>query len=389
AQRVGAEDEPGQRLVPEVLGERDRAQVDGHENRAEQQVHRSQPDQAGSRDASNPLASPDGPGGARHRGFGPALGHEPQGSPEAQQRRDADAGRREDLGGQQGYRGGPDDEAQLVGDRLERERGVQPGRARQQDAPPGPDHRAQRRHGRARDRPRNEESPGGRVQLDGHDQGRGGDGKHREHRKQNAPLTTPVYQPGDLRRGERVPERADRRHGSGHAVLPGAGRDQQDGAEPEHRHRHPPDDARRREAPGPGNPEDIRVRPQRAGQPACGGAADGRAGVVNPRHRSLNPMIITISDRFNRFPAPIPRPVPAARAIRRPWLDGDMPSYDAFVLVSFGGPEGADDVMPFLANVTRGRNVPPERLAGVAEHYYAFGGGSPINQPGRAPLRAV
>ena len=66
-----------------------------------------------------------------------------------------------------------------------------------------------------------------------------------------------------------------------------------------------------------------------------------------------------------------------------------MPSYDAFLLVSFGGPEGPDDVLPFLANVTRGRNVPPERLAGVAEHYYAYGGVSPINQQCRDLLAAV
>jgi protoporphyrin/coproporphyrin ferrochelatase len=66
-----------------------------------------------------------------------------------------------------------------------------------------------------------------------------------------------------------------------------------------------------------------------------------------------------------------------------------MPSYDAFLLVSFGGPEGPDDVMPFLENVTRGRGVPRERLAGVAEHYYAFGGVSPINQQCRDLLAAV
>jgi protoporphyrin/coproporphyrin ferrochelatase len=66
-----------------------------------------------------------------------------------------------------------------------------------------------------------------------------------------------------------------------------------------------------------------------------------------------------------------------------------MPAYDAFLLVSFGGPEGPDDVMPFLENVTRGRNVPRERLAGVAEHYYAFGGVSPINQQCRDLLTAV
>jgi protoporphyrin/coproporphyrin ferrochelatase len=66
-----------------------------------------------------------------------------------------------------------------------------------------------------------------------------------------------------------------------------------------------------------------------------------------------------------------------------------MPAYDAFLLVSFGGPEGPDDVMPFLHNVTRGRGVPPGRLAEVAEHYYAFGGVSPINQQCRDLLAAV
>jgi ferrochelatase len=66
-----------------------------------------------------------------------------------------------------------------------------------------------------------------------------------------------------------------------------------------------------------------------------------------------------------------------------------MPAYDAFLLVSFGGPEGPDEVMPFLENVTRGRGVPPGRLAQVAEHYYAFGGVSPINQQCRDLLAAV
>lgn len=53
--------------------------------------------------------------------------------------------------------------------------------------------------------------------------------------------------------------------------------------------------------------------------------------------------------------------------------------YDAFLLVSFGGPEGPDEVMPFLERVTRGRGVPPERLQIVGEHYFARGGISPIN----------
>ena len=66
-------------------------------------------------------------------------------------------------------------------------------------------------------------------------------------------------------------------------------------------------------------------------------------------------------------------------------------TYDAFLLVSFGGPECRDDVMPFLENVTRGRNIPRERLLEVAEHYYHFDGVSPINQQCRdliAVLRA-
>ena len=59
-------------------------------------------------------------------------------------------------------------------------------------------------------------------------------------------------------------------------------------------------------------------------------------------------------------------------------------TYDAVLVVSFGGPEGPDDVLPFLENVTRGRPVPRERLLEVAEHYQHFGGGSPINQQNRA-----
>ena len=63
--------------------------------------------------------------------------------------------------------------------------------------------------------------------------------------------------------------------------------------------------------------------------------------------------------------------------------------YDAFLLLSFGGPEQPGDVMPFLQNVTRGRGVPPERLAEVAEHYQHFGGVSPINDQCRALLAAL
>lgn len=63
--------------------------------------------------------------------------------------------------------------------------------------------------------------------------------------------------------------------------------------------------------------------------------------------------------------------------------------YDAVLLVSFGGPEKPEDVMPFLENVTRGRGIPPERLLEVAEHYYHFGGKSPINDQCRELIAAL
>lgn len=63
--------------------------------------------------------------------------------------------------------------------------------------------------------------------------------------------------------------------------------------------------------------------------------------------------------------------------------------YDAILLVSFGGPEKREDVMPFLENVTRGRNIPQDRLLEVAEHYYHFGGQSPINDQCRELIAAL
>ncbi len=64
-------------------------------------------------------------------------------------------------------------------------------------------------------------------------------------------------------------------------------------------------------------------------------------------------------------------------------------AYDAIVLAGFGGPEGQDDVIPFLRNVTRGRGIPDERLEEVAHHYRHFGGVSPINQQNRALKAAL
>ena len=67
---------------------------------------------------------------------------------------------------------------------------------------------------------------------------------------------------------------------------------------------------------------------------------------------------------------------------------GDQ-GFDALLVVSFGGPEGPGDVVPFLQNVTRGRGIPEERLREVGQHYFHFGGVSPINAQNRALLTAL
>ena len=64
-------------------------------------------------------------------------------------------------------------------------------------------------------------------------------------------------------------------------------------------------------------------------------------------------------------------------------------TYDAVLVVSFGGPEKPDDVLPFLENVLRGKRVPRERMLEVAQHYYQFGGASPINEQNRQLIRAL
>ncbi len=73
----------------------------------------------------------------------------------------------------------------------------------------------------------------------------------------------------------------------------------------------------------------------------------------------------------------------------RPGVSPDVRPYDALLLVSFGGPEKPEDVVPFLENVTRGRGIPRERLEEVGEHYFLFGGRSPINDQNRSFLAAL
>jgi ferrochelatase len=72
-----------------------------------------------------------------------------------------------------------------------------------------------------------------------------------------------------------------------------------------------------------------------------------------------------------------------------PTADPGLAPYDAVLLLGFGGPEGPDEVMPFLRRVTAGRGIPDERLAVVGEHYHLFGGRSPINDQNRALMAAL
>ncbi|HEV7211876.1 MAG TPA: ferrochelatase [Blastococcus sp.] len=84
----------------------------------------------------------------------------------------------------------------------------------------------------------------------------------------------------------------------------------------------------------------------------------------------------SLAVRNNGGTPPSAEPAPAGRR-------------EALLVLSFGGPEGHDDVMPFLENVTRGRGIPRERLEDVAQHYHHFGGVSPINDQNKALIAAV
>jgi protoporphyrin/coproporphyrin ferrochelatase len=78
-----------------------------------------------------------------------------------------------------------------------------------------------------------------------------------------------------------------------------------------------------------------------------------------------------------------------AQTADAPLFDNQAREYDALLVLSFGGPEGMDDILPFLENVTRGRNIPRERLVEVGQHYALFGGVSPINGQNRALIAAL
>ncbi len=78
-----------------------------------------------------------------------------------------------------------------------------------------------------------------------------------------------------------------------------------------------------------------------------------------------------------------------AHSVDAPKFDDEARSYDALLVLSFGGPEAMDDVIPFLQNVAAGRNIPRDRLEEVATHYYRFDGVSPINGQNRALIAAL
>ncbi|WP_425463125.1 ferrochelatase [Microbacterium hatanonis] len=92
---------------------------------------------------------------------------------------------------------------------------------------------------------------------------------------------------------------------------------------------------------------------------------------------------------------PAPADAPATVLFASPAASSGAPhvetpvAYDAVLLAGFGGPEGQDDVIPFLRNVTRGRGIPDERLEEVAHHYRHFDGISPINAQNRALKAAL
>jgi ferrochelatase len=97
------------------------------------------------------------------------------------------------------------------------------------------------------------------------------------------------------------------------------------------------------------------------------------------------------SSRAIHFAGPMIRvPIQSKTGILENTADKQKSSpYDAILFLSFGGPEGMDDVMPFLANVLRGKNVPESRMKEVAHHYEEFGGVSPINGQNRELMRVL
>ena len=205
-----------------------------------------------------------------------------------------------------------------------------------------------------------------------HQQGQGR-GEDDDDRHQDARLADPVEEAA-LDHGEgAVGDHVRRGHRAGQRVGARGRRDQQHDAEADHGDRQPSDEAGRAEQGG------CRDWLQ---DPAVGrNMTSLRVGP--PARRQSRPIGQSLHRRQTRCTGPPPTRAPTWR------MAPDVAPYDALLLVSFGGPEGPEDVVPFLENVTRGRGIPRERLEEVGQHYHLFGGRSPINDQNRELLAAL
>ena len=127
------------------------------------------------------------------------------------------------------------------------------------------------------------------------------------------------------------------------------------------------------------------ARPGAGGSSVCSGCCGSvpnniRPNVTDPHNTASNGPAVLNEDTIGSYRGEC--------GITRSRAAAPAP-YDLVILSSFGGPEGQDDVIPFLRNVTAGRGIPDERLEEVATHYRANGGVSPINEQNRALLAAL
>ena len=127
------------------------------------------------------------------------------------------------------------------------------------------------------------------------------------------------------------------------------------------------------------------ARPGAGGSSVCSGCCGSvpnniRPNVTDPHNTASNGPAVLNEDTIGSYRGEC--------GITRSRAAAPAP-YDLVILSSFGGPEGQDDVIPFLRNVTAGRGIPDERLEEVATHYRANGGVSPINGQNRALLAAL
>ena len=295
----------------------------------------------------------------RRRRLARAVAHQQERARQQQRGRGQQSDLRGDQRRQQGDDQRADHEDQLVEHRLQRVRRAEPRVVGPQHVPPpSPHDRPDRRSGQRGDHDRDDLRPGRSPARREQDEADQRHDVHRHGAQQHPALAEPVDQPRDDRRGAGVDEGEGRRQRAGPAVAVGLGDDEQHDPETEHRDRHPRDERGRREAQPTRGDEQIAVGPEH------GRTVRDEGDGPPPR--------TTCEDQ----------PVSATETSSDPITDTSP--YDALLLVSFGGPEGPDDVLPFLENVTRGRGIPRERLLEVGEHYFGFGGVSPINAQNRA-----